>query len=513
MINRIGSSFRDGLSNRNGHGPIATDKIAGVDKSDTVPREKRISLFLCCLIIFNSIFTPLAQARIVPNRHVGSRCGQTVKEDKKNDTYIINIAAPNGDGISYNSFESFSISADDNRSKKILINNRPKTSENTFTETLKNIFGLNSMVESNPNIRWVDGAASTIIFEINTGESVNLNNSIIELLGGENVTMIFASSRGMIIRETIFRGTASRLDLIAGTIRISDENKLEFNIRENGSMVFSARWADNISLSAPDVEEIRLLGYTMRFSGEIFSREKITINSKADIDLTYGAKLKTGTLDIQGSDLSISGPSSIETRDLRIKLEKGIRFSDRSTVNVLNDMEVIAEIWFFLGEASKIKVGNNFSIDVQKDGLGLSGSSSIETKNLRIKSGRDIRFSDGSTVDVSNDMEATARGWFHLDGGSKIKVGNNLSLDTQEDDLIVFGLSSIRAKNLRIKSGKGIWFGDRSTVDVSNDVEATAGGLFLLDGGSKIKCNKKSLAVKVCDFRVSRSSGFEERDP
>jgi hypothetical protein len=40
-------------------------------------------------------------------------------------------------------------------------------------------------------------------------------------------------------------------------------------------------------------------------------------------------------------------------------------------------------------------------------------------------------------------MEATAGGLFLLDRGSKIKVGNNFSLDIQGDDLKVSGSSSI----------------------------------------------------------------------
>ncbi|MDR1426058.1 MAG: hemagglutinin repeat-containing protein [Rickettsiales bacterium] len=574
LSNRDGSSNRDESSSRDGHDPIAADRVANMDKSDTVPRGKRISLFLCCLIIFNSIFTPLAQARIVSNRQAGSGYGQTVEENEENGIYTINIAAPNEYGVSYNSFESFSISADDNR--KVLINNSPETLKNTFTKTLKkniftetleNTFSLNSMVESNPNVRWVDGAAaSTIIFEIAAGESVNLNNSIIDLLGGENVTMIFASSGGMTIRETIFRGTVSRLDLIAGTIRISDENKFEFNIGKNGSMVFSAGGANNLSLSAPDVEEISLLGYTMQFAGEIFSREKMTIDSKTDINLAGEAKLKTGTLDILlGDNLKVSGSSSIETKNLRIKSEKDIQLIDRSTIDVSNDMEAIAGGLFELWIGSKIKVGNNFSLDVLEGDLKVSVLSSIETKNLRIKSGKDIEFSNKSTIDVLNDMEATAGGWFYLGGGlemkvgnnfslnvqgggrkpkngiwfsdgfpidvsdymkvtaggwflpdkgSKIEVGNNFSLDVLGGDLKVSGSSSIKTKNLRIKSEKDIQLIYGSTIDVSNDMEATAGGgLFELQGDSKIKVgNNFSLDMQGNNLKVSVLSSIKTKN-
>ncbi|GHU28288.1 hypothetical protein FACS1894152_5880 [Bacilli bacterium] len=456
-MNKTGSNYIE-PSNKNKRGSIIIDnktiidKIGNVDKQNSILRKYAIS-FLCLSILFNNIFIPLTQAKIVPSGEKdygnGREKRQIVEEDEENNLSVINIAAPNENGISHNSFKSFSILTDDK--KKVLINNNSKT--------LKNTFSSDPTIKSNPNIGWTGGIASTIVFEVDGEEDINLNDSIIEVLGGKNVSMIFASPRGITTRGATIKGTANKLDLIAGAM--NDKNKLEFDIGENGNMVFSHGSSSNLSLFAPAVKEIRLLGRTIQLTGEVSSKEKITIDSKVDIDLRKGAKLKTDTLDILAGDLRALDASSIEVRDLRIKSGKNILFDNGSTIDVLNDMETAVEGWFSINGGSSVSIGSNMDVKTQKE-FKVDGKSTLNVKNNLTTSSGVTNFIDGSGVHV---------------GGT---------LDIQGGDVRAVGASHLEANLIKIKSKDNIQIDGSSTIDTKSDLWAYSGGWFHIGNGSHL---------------------------
>ncbi|GHU28441.1 hypothetical protein FACS1894152_6150 [Bacilli bacterium] len=388
MVSRIGSCFINESSNKSKHGSIVTKKIGNVNKSDGTPRRKRTALFLCFSILFNNIFIPLAQAKIVPHGYNGAKNEQTVEEDEKDSLSIINIAPPNENGISYNSFESFVLQS--GKKNKVLINNSRSTKYNESKEIIQ---------KSNPRLG--NDEASTIVFEVDDKEDMNLNDSIIEVLGGKNVSMIFASPRGIKTSGTTIKGTASKLELIAGSMR--DKNKLKFDIGENGNMVFSSDSSSNLSLSAPDVKEVVLVGRTMQFTGEMSSREKITIDSRVGIDLSEGAKFKTDSLDIHGNSVKMV-KTNIDVKNLKIKSYRNIDIEDKSTIYAENILMTTVRGLFQVNGGSVVKANSDLDATVAGE-FKIAGESTIESDGKLKVTADSFTNSGKSTLYSVGDME------------------------------------------------------------------------------------------------------------
>ncbi|MBN1467220.1 MAG: hemagglutinin repeat-containing protein, partial [Fusobacteriaceae bacterium] len=173
-------------------------------------KKRIVFIFIYLLLLFN-IFSD--------NIKVSEKNKQTEVTQTSNGTDLINIANPNGQGVSYNDFDSFNVGQNG-----VIFNNSKQTGTSQ----------TGGIVEKNTNL---NNTANLVIGEV-TGKDISKINGIIEMFGAQ-ADLIIANSNGIVVNGAGFINipkamlTTGKYDKITGKI-----------LAENGTVEISGNGID-----------------------------------------------------------------------------------------------------------------------------------------------------------------------------------------------------------------------------------------------------------------------------
>ncbi len=194
-------------------------------------KKRIVFIFIYLLLLFN-IFSD--------NIKVSEKNKQTEVTQTANGTDLINIANPNGQGVSYNDFDSFNVGQNG-----VIFNNSKQTGTSQ----------TGGIVEKNTNL---NNTANLVIGEV-TGKDISKINGIIEMFGAQ-ADLIIANSNGIVVNGAGFINipkamlTTGKYDKITGKI-----------LAENGTVEISG---DGIDVTKTNY--FTILSRVIKLYGDIY---------------------------------------------------------------------------------------------------------------------------------------------------------------------------------------------------------------------------------------------------
>ena len=209
------------------------------------------------LILANALFWQplLAQAEGIVVSAPGTTVGQA-----GNGVPVVNIATPNGAGLSHNQFQQYNVGPNG-----VILNNATGTLVNTQ---------LGGYIVGNPNLK--GGAASVILNEVNGGSASQLRGYT--EVAGQSAKVIVANPYGITCSGCGFINTPN-VTLTTGKPIIDPTGQLK-SYQVNGGAVT----IDGEGLNASNVDRFDIITRSAKINAQINAREINVIAGRNDVD-------------------------------------------------------------------------------------------------------------------------------------------------------------------------------------------------------------------------------------
>ncbi|WP_426133448.1 hemagglutinin repeat-containing protein [Pseudomonas sp. PWP3-1b2] len=216
------------------------------------------------LILANALFWQplLAQADGIVVSAPGTTVGQA-----GNGVPVVNIATPNGSGLSHNQFKDYNVGPNG-----VILNNATGAVQNTQ---------LGGYIVGNPNLK--GGAASVILNEVNGGSPSQLRGYT--EVAGQSAKVIVANPYGVTCSGCGFINTPN-VTLTTGKPVLDASGQLQRYQVDGGAVTI-----DGEGLNASNVDRFEIITRSAKINAQINARELAVIAGRNDVD----AKTLTAT--------------------------------------------------------------------------------------------------------------------------------------------------------------------------------------------------------------------------
>ncbi|WP_404486243.1 hemagglutinin repeat-containing protein [Pseudomonas sp. HT11] len=224
---------------------------------------KRLDAFLglpkrgLVLILANALFWQplLAQAEGIVVSNPATSVGQA-----GNGVPVVNIAAPNGSGLSHNQFKDYNVGPNG-----VILNNATGAVQNTQ---------LGGYIVGNPNLK--GGAANVILNEVNGGSPSQLRGYT--EVAGQSAKVIVANPYGITCSGCGFINTPN-VTLTTGKPVMDNVGRLDHYQVDGGAVTI-----DGEGLNASNVDRFEIITRSAKINAQINARELAVIAGRNDVD-------------------------------------------------------------------------------------------------------------------------------------------------------------------------------------------------------------------------------------
>ena len=209
------------------------------------------------LILANALFWQplLAQAEGIVVSAPGTTVGQA-----GNGVPVVNIATPNGSGLSHNQFKDYNVGPNG-----VILNNATGAVTNTQ---------LGGYIVGNPNLK--GGAANVILNEVNGGSPSQLRG--FTEVAGQSAKVIVANPYGITCSGCGFINTPNAT-LTTGKPILDQNGRLERYQVDGGAVTI-----DGQGLNASNVDRFEIITRSAKINAQINARELTVIAGRNDVD-------------------------------------------------------------------------------------------------------------------------------------------------------------------------------------------------------------------------------------
>src|SRR5450830_1326246 len=209
------------------------------------------------LILANALFWQplLAQAEGIVVSAPGTSVGAA-----GNGVPVVNIATPNGSGLSHNQFKDYNVGPNG-----VILNNASGPLQNTQ---------LGGIIVGNPNLK--GGAASVILNEVNGGNPSQLRGYT--EVAGQSAKVIVANPYGISCNGCGFINTPNAT-LTTGKPVIDTVGRLDHYQVDGGAVTI-----DGQGLNASNVDRFEIITRSAKINAQINARELTVIAGRNDVD-------------------------------------------------------------------------------------------------------------------------------------------------------------------------------------------------------------------------------------
>lgn len=209
------------------------------------------------LILANALFWQplLASAEGIVVSGPGTTVGQA-----GNGVPVVNIATPNGSGLSHNQFKDYNVGPNG-----VILNNATGMVQNTQ---------LGGIIVGNPNLK--GGAANVILNEVNGGSPSQLRGYT--EVAGQSAKVIVANPYGISCNGCGFINTPN-VTLTTGKPVIDKVGRLDHYQVDGGAVTI-----DGKGLNASNVDRFEIITRSAKINAQINARELTVIAGRNDVD-------------------------------------------------------------------------------------------------------------------------------------------------------------------------------------------------------------------------------------
>ncbi|WP_257626907.1 hemagglutinin repeat-containing protein [Pseudomonas sp. Xaverov 259] len=209
------------------------------------------------LILANALFWQplLAQAEGIVVSNPATSVGQA-----GNGVPVVNIATPNGSGLSHNQFKDYNVGPNG-----VILNNATGAVQNTQ---------LGGYIVGNPNLK--GGAANVILNEVNGGSPSQLRGYT--EVAGQSAKVIVANPYGITCSGCGFINTPN-VTLTTGKPMMDNVGRLDHYQVDGGAVTI-----DGEGLNASNVDRFEIITRSAKINAQINARELAVIAGRNDVD-------------------------------------------------------------------------------------------------------------------------------------------------------------------------------------------------------------------------------------
>ncbi|WP_237498787.1 hemagglutinin repeat-containing protein, partial [Pseudomonas edaphica] len=209
------------------------------------------------LILVNALFWQplLAQAEGIVVSNPATSVGQA-----GNGVPVVNIATPNGSGLSHNQFKDYNVGPNG-----VILNNATGALQNTQ---------LGGYIVGNPNLK--GGAANVILNEVNGGSPSQLRGYT--EVAGQSAKVIVANPYGITCSGCGFINTPN-VTLTTGKPMMDNVGRLDHYQVDGGAVTI-----DGEGLNASNVDRFEIITRSAKINAQINARELAVVAGRNDVD-------------------------------------------------------------------------------------------------------------------------------------------------------------------------------------------------------------------------------------
>ncbi len=373
-----------------------------------------VQLAIISLIFEQFIFVSVATAQTLPITPDGSTNTQVTQTASGVDQ--INIAAPNANGMSHNTFDDYNVN-----NVGQIINNFSGTNPVEISAgsgaTAVTQTQIGGFVTANSNLA-SSGSAKVILNEVTSG-------NVSQLLGyteiaGTKADLILANPNGIACNGCGFINTA-RLLMMAGSSNFDANGNLGFNLKEqaNPNLYVPLITIDGLGLDVTRTTGTDIIASSVKLLSSIYGNDSNSLTIKTgEGRYDYATKNITG-INIQNNAspvfaIDASALAKIQAGQIYlIATKQGVGVKMESEILALQTLNIDAngDIYY-----KRISVGDTASLKSSSLIQSLDSSSLIsapnlniqasEFKNLGIASAKNLNVQDTATINNFGNLEA-----------------------------------------------------------------------------------------------------------
>ncbi|NWE72510.1 DUF637 domain-containing protein [Pseudomonas gingeri] len=473
---------------------------------------KRGLAFLLANVMF---WQPLwAQADGIVVSAPGTTLGQA-----GNGVPIVNIAAPNANGLSHNQFKDYNVGANG-----LILNNSTNRTQSTQ---------LGGIILGNPNFN--GAAANVILNEVNGGSPSQLRGYT--EVAGQSAHVIVANPYGISCNGCGFINTP-RVTLSTGKAVIENGKVDHFQV-DGGSISI-----EGAGFKAAGVDQFDLITRSARINAELYAKKLNVITGRNDVkvdDLSVVARADDGSLvpELAIDSSALGGMYAGAIRLVGTEKGVGVRLAGDMATSA-GDIQIDAN-----GKLTMAQAISSEAIKVKADSLEANGpvyaggSLDIKTRGdldthkslaahdgIRLESGGQLSNTGSIDAGVNQDSSRNAEGDVSLLGKSvrntgsvvasrKIEVKADQTLDNRNSQLVAadveVGAARIDNRNGLISANSGAARVHAEEQLDNSDGKVLVGTDLVLSGGEIINRNGALIANTLTADILSLDNSLKGR--
>ncbi|MDR1124170.1 MAG: hemagglutinin repeat-containing protein [Elusimicrobiota bacterium] len=361
-----------------------------------------------------------------------------------NDTPVINIAAPNNNGLSHNRFNSYNVGPEN-----LILNNSKE-------EKLNSLIG--GEILGNPNLIRAGREAQIILNEV-TSVNPSIINGYTEIAGNP-AELIIANPNGISVAGAGFINTPS-VNLITGNSKIQNGSLLGFDISQTGKLEITG------ALSAENAD-LGLIGRYISTSGAIHAN---------NIDIFAGNKY------FDYNTRAITSESGQNSQEFAVDVSAlGGMYANRIKIIGTEEGFGVRTVGKLVADLNDIEINNNGKIEAKnlqaKQSVNLTSAEETEItnaigENINIEAGMDIKAEElhsQKNINLKSQENITL---------TKTYAEQDINLQAQKDvknsEVYAKNNISVQAGNIAentIKAGSNIYLTATEEINNTKSIEA-----------------------------------------
>ncbi|SDN11452.1 filamentous hemagglutinin N-terminal domain-containing protein [Pseudomonas azotoformans] len=223
------------------------------------PSRRPSTRTLLALALMGSLPVLQQNAQAQPGLTLDAGATHNAMLSQINDTPVVNIAAPNGAGVSHNRFTEFNVGA-----AGLILNNSTTGAQTT----LGGAIGGNSLL---------NGTSAGVILNEVTGKTASSINGLIEV-AGPSARVIIANPNGITASGAGFIN-ANRVSLVAGTAVLDANGQVARLQTDHGRIR-----VEGAGLDASGANEVDLVSRTLQINAQLQAKKLNAVALKGEVD-------------------------------------------------------------------------------------------------------------------------------------------------------------------------------------------------------------------------------------
>lgn len=415
------------------------------------PLYQNIALIVAGVLFLNPIVATAAQLAVDQ-----AAAGNTAVTQAQNGVPMVNIATPNGSGLSHNKFTDYNVGQ-----QGLILNNSAQNVVQTQ---------LGGYVVGNPNLK--NGAAGLILNEVTGGNASQLRGYT--EVAGRSAAVIVANPHGITCDGCGFINTP-RVTLSTGSPVVEDGRLQRFDV-DGGQISI-----EGAGLNAGNVDQFDLITRSAQINAELHAKKLNIITGRNDVDATTlaatakaddgsdkpmlaidssalggmyaGAIRLVGTE--QGVGVKLAGDMAASAGDIQIDANGKLSLAQTSASGNLAIQAGEVDLTGKTYAAGKADIGAQGPIEVRQS-LAAAG-------NVRLEAGQVLNQgvveagvrADNSRTEADLSLEAQqVRNTGTLIGNRQLQVKASQRLDNQGGTLSAKTLTRVEAEQVDNRQGR-----------------------------------------------------------